>query len=142
MEYAMMSLSLWITAAAAVWVLLNLANGSRSFDFLVVPTSALIITVPIMAFFFIRLKKAEFRDPVLRADPSRRRWTQLTQFLAFLVTIVNLIVLVYEILVRYGTNKTASHSIGKTIMDAVIVLAVAGGILVYYWLDEHRPVER
>ena len=138
MEYAMMSLALWIVAVSLAWILMNLVNDSRSFNFLVVPTSALVVSLPIYAAFFIRLKRAEINNPKLRFDPSRRRWLQLTQFLAYIVCLVNLIILVYELLLRYGTDRTNLPSLGRVVADAGVVLLISFVLLAYYWVDEHR----
>lgn len=139
-EYAMMSLVLWVSAISLSWLLLTFINSRNSFNNLVVPVSVLIISLPITTFFFIRLKKAELKNPVLRADPSRRRWTQATQFLAFVAIIADLITLVHQLLSHYsGANAT---SIAKIILDSTVVTVIAGCLLIYYWLDEHRPIAR
>lgn len=134
-EYAMMTITLWLTAISLAWVVLNILNGSGNFDFLVVPLSILIISLPIFALLFIRLKKVELQNPALRFGPSKRRLSQLTQVLAFLACLINLIVFVYNILQKVNGNGQA---ITKSIINLVIILAVAGGILAYYWFDEHR----
>lgn len=138
MEYAMMTVALWITAASLAWILLNLVNGSRSFNFLVVPTAALVVSLPVYAGFFIRLKRAEIAHPKLRTDPSRRRWSQLTQFLAYVVFLINLIIYVYQLMLRYGTDRANLPAIGRVTADAAVVLLISFVLLAYYWVDEHR----
>ena len=120
LEYAMMSISLWISAAALAWLIIALINDRNSFVALVSPVSALAVCVPVLAFFFIRLKMAEAKNPILRADPSRRRWTQITQFLAYIVLLLGLIGLVRETLTRYGTNTAYSGSFSKTDRKSVV----------------------
>ena len=137
-EYGMMSIVLWIVASTLAWLLLNLVNSSKTFDYLVVPTSALVVCVPIFGLLFIRLKRAELANPSLRLEPSKRRWSQLTIFIAFIVTVINLIVLVYQLLNNFGSDSKSTTSVGKILLDALVVLVIAGGILIYYWREEHR----
>jgi hypothetical protein len=136
-EYGMMTIVLWVLASTLAWLLINLINGSKTFDYLVVPTSALVVCVPVFGLLFLRLKKAELATPSLKYEPSKRRWSQLTQFVAFIVVLVNLIVFVYEILVRFGTDKK-SESLMKSSLTTLVILVIAGGILAYYWFEEHR----
>ena len=142
LEYAMMAISLWISALALGWLIIELINDRNSFVALVSPVSALVVCVPVLTFFFIRLKAEESKNPLLRADPSRRRWTQLTQFLAYIVVLLGLIGLVRTLLARYGADTTYGRSFGKTVLDSVTAIIVPLIILVYYWADEHRPIKR
>lgn len=139
-EYAMMTIVLWFSAATLGWLLLNAVNGSANFNYLVVPLSGLLVSLPIFALLFIRLKRAELATPSLKLEPSKRRFSQLTQIIAFLVVLINLSVFVYDIL-----KKLASHpatSLTKASLNLVIVSGIAGGILLYYWFDEHRNFKR
>ena len=136
-EYGMMTLALWVAASTMAWVILNLVNGSGGFDNVVVPTSALVICVPVFGLLFLRLKKAEMADPNLRLDPSKRRWSQTTQFLAYIAVLINLIYFVYALLQKVGGNH--APSIVKSVINLLVILVIAGGILAYYWFDEHRP---
>jgi hypothetical protein len=138
-EYGMMSITLWVGAITLGWVLLNIINGSRGFDYLVVPTAALIVCVPLFGLLFIRLKKAELSNPSLRLEPSKRRWSQITQFLSYLACLINLIYFVYVVL-QHAADESATP-IGKAALNLGVVLAIAGGILAYYWFDEHRIVK-
>ena len=135
-EYTMMTIALWFSATGLAWVLLNLLNGSFNFNFLVIPVSVLISSLPFFAILFIRLKRAELANPALRFEPSKRRLSQLTQVLAFIVCLINISVFVYSIMQK--ANGSGTTSIGKAIINLLVILAIAGGILVYYWFDEHR----
>ena len=135
-EYGMMTIALWISASTLAWVVLNMLNGSKGFNYLVVPTSALVVCVPIFGLLFLRLKRAEMANPDLRLDPSKRRWSQTTQMLAYLACLINLIFFVYMVLQHFSADKP--KPISKAIVNLVVILAIAGGILAYYWLDEHR----
>lgn len=135
-EYGMMTIALWVAASSLAGAILNLVNGGGGFDAVVVPVSALVICLPIFGVLFLRLKKAELRDPNLRKDPSKRRWSQTTQFLAYISLLINLIYFVYTLLQKASGNK--GPSIGKSLINLVVIMAVAGGILAYYWFDEHR----
>jgi len=138
-EYGMMTIVLWIGALTLAWVVLNMLNGSRGFNYVVVPTSALVICVPIFGWFFLRLKKAELADPGLRFDPSKRRWSQITQIIAYTAVLVNLIYFVY-VLLQHASSSHGS-SIPKALANLAVVLVIAGGVLAYYWRDEHRLIK-
>lgn len=139
-EYAMMTITLLITASALAWVLLNLVNGSSGFNYLVVPSAALLTCLPVFGLFFVRLKKAELRNPSLRLDASKRRMSQITQMLAFLACLINLIYFIYTLMQKFSGNND-EISIGKSALSLAVVLVIAGGILVYYWFDEHKLVK-
>lgn len=135
-EYLMMSFSLWLSAGSLIWVLLSLANGLTAVSILAMPIALLLVCVPTFGFFFLRLKNQEVLNPALRYEPSKRRLTQITQFLAFMTCLFNLVTFIYLLIAKVGGSE--SISIGKAFLNLIIVLAVAGGILAYYWNDEHR----
>jgi hypothetical protein len=135
-EYTMMTLSLWFTAAGLIAILLSLLNGGTSFAVLSFPLALLLVCLPLFSLFFIRLKRAELADPPLRFDPSKRRLTQFTQITAFAACLFNVIGFVYMVLQKIGGE--AAPSLGKSAINLVVVLAIAGGILAYYWFDEHK----
>lgn len=135
-EYTMMMLCLWLAAGSLLWVLLALLNGGNHFDVMALPVSLLVVCVPIFGWFFLRLKKAELANPALKLDPSKRRLTQFTQVITFAVCLFNLIAFVYLLFTKLAGHTTPS--IGKDLLNLVIILVVAGGVLAYYWNDEHR----
>ncbi len=135
-EYTMMTLTLWFAAGALIAMLLGVANGESSFSFLSFPLALLLVCLPIFAFFFLRLRKSELANPALRFDASKRRLSQFTQVLAFAACLFNVIAFVYMVLQKFGGES--APSIGKSLLNLLVVLAVAGGILAYYWIDEHR----
>lgn len=139
-EYAMMSLALWFGAGGLIWILLSLIYGSNGFSALAFPVSLLVVCVPVFSFFFIRLRKQELANPELKLEPSKRRLSQTTQILAFLVCLFNLIGFVYLMMAKAGGESKASLS--QSILGLLAILVVAGGILIYYWFDEHRNVGR
>lgn len=135
-EYGMMTIALWVAATTLAWIILNMLNGSSGFDSVVVPTAGLIVCLPVFGLLFLRLKKAELTSPELRLDPSKRRWSQTTQFLTYLALLINFIYFVYAILQHFSDDK--APAIGKSLINLVVILVIAGGILFYYWRDEHR----
>jgi len=135
-EYLMMSLALWIGAFSFAGMLLTLINGGHSFDVLAFPISVLVVAVGLFTFFFLRLKKAEVQNPALRFDPSKRRLSQTTQVLSYLAIFVSLVGIVYTLIAKMAGSL--EQTLWKLVLDFVVVLAVAGGILAYYWLDEHK----
>ena len=140
-EYAMMTLTLWLASFSLLGVLLSLINGGTSYSVLAFPASVLLVCLPVFSFFFLRLKKAELHNPNLRFDPSKRRFTQFTQVTAFAACLFTLIAFVYYILSMVSGQGGTSFL--KALLNVAAILAVAGGILAYYWVDEHRNrVER
>lgn len=135
-EYLMMMFNLWIADAALLWIVLALFNGQVGFSILAFPIAVMLVTGPIFAYLFLRLKKAELLDPSLRFDPSKRRTTQLTQLFTFLVCIANVIGFIYVVLNKMGGG--GGMSIGKAFLNMLAVLIVIGGVFAYYWIDEHR----
>ncbi len=136
LEYLMMSVGLWLGAGGLLWGVLTALNGGTSFTILAMPASLALVGVLVFAGFFIRLKKAELKDPSLRLDSSKRRTSQITQLLAFFVLLVNLITFVYICFTKLGGEN--SISLGKAAINLLVVTVIAGGILLYYWLDEHK----
>lgn len=136
LEYLMMSVGLWLGAGGLLWGILTALNGGTSFAILAMPASLALVGILVFAGFFVRLKKAELKDPSLRFDASKRRTSQITQLLAFIVLIGNLITFVYICFTKLGGGKTIS--LGKASINLLVVSVIAGGILLYYWFDEHK----
>lgn len=135
-EYMFMSIFLWIGAASFIGMVLSLINGQSGFSTLAFPLSVLIVALPGFALLFLRLKKAELADPNLKFDASKRRLTQITQILAFLTCLINLITYIYIVMQKIGGEGNVS--IGKVSINVLVIMIVAGGILAYYWHDEHK----
>lgn len=136
-EYAFLTISLFVFAGSLIGILLVLVNGAFNFAALSFPISALLIALPVFAFLFLRLKKLELQNPERKLDPSKRRWTQFTQIVAFIVTLFTLVGVVFGVMSRIG-GIGSGVSIGKILLNGLCILVVSGGILAYYWLDEHR----
>jgi hypothetical protein len=132
----MMTLALWVAAASLTGIVLSLINGNTSFNVLAFPISALVVAVVLFSLFFLRLKKAELQTPALRFDPSKRRLSQATQVVSYIVSFIALVGLVYTVVSKIGGNYKGT--LWKTLLDFVVILLVAGGIWAYYWVDEHK----
>src|SRR5205085_2243504 len=78
-EYVFLTIVLVTGAFALAGTLLSLVNGETSFEVLSFPAAILAVCVPIFAWLFLRLKKAELLNPALRLAASKRRSTQFTQ---------------------------------------------------------------
>lgn len=106
--------------------------------------SALVVAFPVLAYLFLRLKKAELASPLLRNDASRKRAVQITLVVTFLVGLGNVIYFVYSLMSggdssSYNTfGSSSANSLLGNFVHLVITLAIAGGIFVYYWRDEHQ----
>lgn len=137
-EYVFLTINLFAGAGGLIAALVALVNGNASFDVLAFPVAVLFVAVPLFAALFLRLKRAELRNPALKLEPSKRRSTQFTQVVAYLTVFFALISLVTGIFASIGGQFTGS--LVKFIVDILIVILVAGGILAYYWHDEHKEV--
>jgi hypothetical protein len=106
--------------------------------------SALVVAFPVLAYLFLRLKRAELANPLLRNDASRKRAVQITLVVTFLVGLGNVIYFVYSLMSggdssSYNTfGSSSANSLLGNFVHLVITLAIAGGIFVYYWRDEHQ----
>lgn len=153
LEYIIMFIALAVSALSLGSLLHSNVNnlmggGDTGFSGSTVSfaSSALIVALPVLAFLFLRLKKAEISDPQIRHDPSRKRAVQLTLVATFLIGLGNIIFFVYNLMTggsdqsyRYNAlgGSAATTTIGNTV-HLLITLAIAGGIFAYYWFDEHR----
>lgn len=133
-EYVFQTIALFTAAVALIIVLLALVNGEGSFGVLSFPTAMLVTAVPIFAFLFLRLKKMELHNPALKLDASKRRATQFTQIVAFLACLFTLIGFLTAV---FSSFSGAEISVGKAALSALCILTVAGGVLAYYWREEH-----
>ncbi|MDB5169571.1 MAG: hypothetical protein JWO41_927 [Candidatus Saccharibacteria bacterium] len=135
-EYVFLVITLFTAAIGLSSGLLAAVNGALSFSSLSFPTALLLVSLPLFAWLFLRLKKAELLDPGAALDASKRRSTQTTQIICFLVVLFTLIGLVTAVMAKIGGNL--GESIVKIILDVLVLLVVFGGILAYYWRDEHK----
>lgn len=134
-EYVFMTISLFVAAVSVIGILLLLVNGTSAFAALAFPTAALVVTLPIFAGLFLRLKKMELKMPELKLDASKRRSTQVMQIVSFLACLFSLIGFMGVLFAALGGLNDVS--VGKSALNALCIIAVAGGILAYYWRDEH-----
>ena len=134
-EYAIMTFMLWAIAIAITWVVVVLINGSAGFVQLSAPLALLIVSLPIFAVFFLRLKKAELADSSLKTESTKRKFSQITQIISFIVVFFSLLAIVATILNAVGGE---SENAGKAISTGVAFVVVWSALFAYYWFDEHR----
>lgn len=147
-EYFLMLIALAISATALGSLLHSIAsnlfgNSSSSTNFFTdgltsLAGSALIVSLPLFIFFFLRIKKAELTHPRFLLDPSRRRAIQIALFVTFFIGIVSLIGYVHTFFNAGSDAYGGDSSIGLTIADMVITLGIVGGIFGYFWLESQR----
>jgi hypothetical protein len=135
-EYVFMTIALVTGAVGLASAFLAIVNGNYSFSVLYFPLSLLLVSVPVFSWLFLRLKQAELLDPAARLDASKRRSTQFIQISSFFVCFFTLIGFLTTIFAKL--NGSYSGSMVKVILDVLVILLVAGGILFYYWRDEHK----
>lgn len=135
-EYVFLTIALFTGAFGLGAALIALVNGQTGFDVLSFPVSLMVVAVPVFAWLFLRLKKAELRDPSLALDASKRRSTQFIQIVTFLISFFTLISLVTIVLAKMAGEFDAS--IGKALLNVLVIEVLSTSILYYYWRDEHR----
>lgn len=146
LEYTIMFIALGVAAVSFGEVLHNTVDtvfgNQGSQDAVSLAASALIVAFPIFALLFLRLKKAEKRDPAIRSDASRRHAVQLTLIVSFAWGLFRLVTYIYSLL---NSGSDLASSLGSdnsspvaNILHTLITLVIAGTIFAYYWVDEHR----
>lgn len=135
-EYVFMTISLFTGLFGLTVALLSLVNGKTDFSVLAFPVALLVTSVPVFAFLFLRLKKLELMQPALRFDASKRRSTQFTQIVSFIVCFFTVVGVIFSLFSKMGGES--GPSIVKILLDALVILVVFGGTLYYYWNNEHR----
>jgi hypothetical protein len=145
LEYTIMFLAMAVTAVSLGALLHNLVDGAFGHatddnGFVTYATAALIVSLPIFALLFLRLKRAEAKGPELRHDPSRRHSVQLTLIVTFLWGLFRLVAYIYSLLNPTNDSYLGSNisSAGGNFLHTLITVGIAGLIFVYYWIDEHK----
>jgi hypothetical protein len=147
-EYLLMFIALWAVAASFMTLLNFAIRGDMSGGVAAFPVTILLVGLPIFAFFFLRLKKAELKDPDLRKDASRRRALQITQLVTFGAVVIHLVTLLYGFIrscdqaVASYSYSTCDKSDGKDVLHFLVTLVIAGGIFLYYWFDERNTAKK
>ena len=131
-----MTIALFAVEFGLSSVLIVLLNGKTAFADLASPTAVLLISLPIFAFLFLRLKKIELRGERQRFDPSKRRSTQFIQIANFVVTFLASIAFLTGVFYKLGGSY--SGSITKLFLDFIVIFVIGVGVLLYYWRDEHK----
>jgi hypothetical protein len=135
-EYVFLMITLFTGEFGLSSILISLFNGETNFSVLAYPLALLVVTFPIFAWLFLRLKKGELKDPDRRLDASKRRSTQFIQIANFIVTFFTTIGFVGAIFAKLGGQLHSS--IFKIFLDALVIWLIGGGTLAYYWRDEHK----
>ena len=137
-EYVFLTIALFTAAIGMTSILLSLVNGKTDFAVLSFPVAVLVVSLPVFSWLFLRLKQAELLNPSLQLDASKRRSTQFTQIVTFLVVFFTSIGFLTAIFAKMAGQYDGSPI--KLILDVAVILGVSGGILFYYWRDEHKLI--
>ncbi len=144
-EYYFMIIALAVVAVSLAIILHNIASSlfddGKVYAFntatMTGASSALIVSLPLFIFFFLRLKKAELQNPSLLLDPSRRRAIQILLIVTFVVGLISVISYVIAFFsLTYGGNDESPT--GLIIADFVISTLIVGGVFANYWMDSHQ----
>lgn len=135
-EYFFMAIALLTFSVGLGSALISFVYGKTGFSNLAVPAALAIVSLPTFSWLFLRLKKREIANPSLVNDASKRRSTQMLQIFNFLVLFFTLIGFVGIVFSKMGGEYKGS--ILKTMLVTLIVIIISGGILAYYWHDEHK----
>jgi hypothetical protein len=140
MEYSIMFLALLFGATSlGTWLhqlLDSLYRSPQSSDAL--PSVTAIVTIPIFLVLFFRLRGKEKSDETVKADSSRRRGVQIALLVTFVWGITSVIFYLYQLLSPHYAGSSVANDPVLQFLHLLITLAIAGGIFIYYWIDEHR----
>lgn len=113
--------------------------------------AALIVSLPIFAYLFLRLEAREESHPSFLTDSSRRRGIQIILLISFIVFVGELISYIGTLLGSgsdsYGSSadllysnpvSSGGSSWWVQLLHAVISLLIAGGVFAYYWYKLHK----
>jgi len=149
MEYSIMFISLFFGAVSFGAVLHILLDYYSSGDYLRTQAESLVssvglpavtalVTVPLFAILFLRLRRIEKTTPNVLNDASRRHGVQLTLIVAFIAGIINLVAYLYQ-LIAPSTDVIQPYNYQLTqFIHLLITLAICGSVFSYYWIDEHK----
>lgn len=146
-EYYFMIIALAVLAVSLGFIMHNIASSffedsklyALNASMMTGASSALVVSLPIFVFFFLRLKKAELQNPSLLLDPSRRRAIQIlliTTFIVGLISAISYVIAFFSL--SYGGMDSDYAPIGLLIADFVITTLIIGGIFANYWMDSHQ----
>ena len=144
LEYVIMFIALGVAATSLGWIMHNFVDsalgqsGTLYEAGVSFASAALLVTLPVFLVLFLRLKRAELKDSSIRQDTSRRRMTQLTLLVTFLIGLGHIVSYIYSLL----NSAAADVSPAGNLIHMIITVAIAGGIFFYYWRDEHRHEEQ
>jgi hypothetical protein len=159
-EYLIMLISLAVLAFSLAAMLnaivdLSATKSGGSIGSFLDPYSeaALIVSLPIFAFLFLRLEAREESHFSFLADASRRRGIQIILVVSFLFFIGELIGYIGTLLNSgsesvgsyinplssdYGYGAAAKVPWWSDLLHAIIGLVIAGGIFAYFWYKLHK----
>ncbi len=145
LEYTIMFLAMGVTAISLGALLHHIVDnsfnaGSSDSTFASYAAAALIVSLPIFALLFLRLRRAEMSETALRDDPSRRHAVQITLVVAFLWGLFRLVTYIYSLLSGADSSGYSSNVSAPTgnLLHMLITVCIAGLIFTYYWVDEHH----
>jgi hypothetical protein len=146
LEYLILFISLWVAAMSLAAVLHGIVDmtfgkgdsfyeGVNSFA-----TAALIVSLPIFSFLFLRLKKQEMVNPDIRRDVNRKNAVQLTLVVTFLIGLGKTIFYIYQLLNIGNSDVSGVGVFASELLHTIITVGISGLIFVYYWIDDHKKV--
>lgn len=136
-EYVFLTITLFTGAFGLGWTLVAMINNQFRFEVLAFPLACLLVAAPVFSWIFLHLKQAELANPTLRLDASKRRVSQFAQVIAFIIALFTLVGFITALLAKVAGKY--SGEMAPLILSAMVIFFIAGGILAYYWHDEHRP---
>lgn len=147
LEYLITFISLWVAAMSLASVMHSLIDtlvgNSDSFyeGIATFATSAMLVSLPIFIFMFLRLKKREIWEPVIRTDPSRKAAVQLTLIITFVIALGRTAYWIYQLMNVGNMPLVGNASYLSETLHALVTVGVSGLIFGYYWVDDHRKIE-
>lgn len=147
MEYSIMFISLFFGAISFGAILHAAIDYYNSYTIqgpflstVSLPAVTAMVTLPLFAILFLRLRRIERTKPSVRNDASRRHGVQLTLIVSFIWGVATLIFYLYQLVNSIDDVNQARDYQFVQFIHLLITLVISGSIFAYYWIDEHRQL--
>lgn len=158
-EYKLFAIALVLSLVAIIMSINNLLYDTSNGSFYL---SMLVVSLPVMVVFYLRLRRAELKDPALKKDPSRRKISQAIMVVTFLAIIIHSIAILFLTISgeysrpacpsydssysynQYQSSQPADNctyndrALGKDFASLAVTYLFAGSIFYKFWRDEQK----
>lgn len=126
-----------LTIVLIAWANSAFTDNGISFDVIAFPAAALVVALPVFTGLLMDLERAELKNPRLKSSPYKKYSAQFVKFVALVTCFFTLIALVFGIFLHAAANSDGGW-LPRLFTDVLIILAVAGGVLAFAIMSDHR----